>query len=1543
MKTLKYIFSIIATLILVTSCSDSFELRNGIRGEYEEGYLEFNLSVPDITLIKTRAQDENSVQELSIFVFNGTGALLTSENYQSPDLNNSLPLTLTTPQRKEAAKAYAVANAKNLVKDIENEEDLLKVLIEGELNGSGTVYTVMSGSGVISDQSNTVDIPMYRTISKIYMLHTEEGANIVAKGFEVHNSAAGAYLVKENPTTADKVNFYTTTSAETIGAEVSTSNSSPKYAYTYPSEAYTSSNESGAFIIVSAEYNGGTATYYRLNLKDAEGNPVDLLPNHVYEIEIQEIKAAGHKSAEEAINKKEGDSDQVTYVIHDHAVDIYSMVTDGVHELGVTTPVVYEGLANENNSSISEYLYVRLYSADATETAEAIKTQMADPSLYSVTVTKGSSWLAIGDPEFYGTNDFTEGNYFTENDKETDDNNASGAEGLLIRYPLIFKNAISTEDRSAGEVTVNWLGLTRVAKVSWEVAYNGAEIATVKLNIHKGEGGETIGIADYWKFLGQEGKATTENGPAGTDASTPQLFGVGGNAMSSTMIRNQGFHFPVMYGDIYTYSKTTNPAGGESYSITNTDYSKAWWYEYDIELTSEVLNGSSSVDISITGSDQEFVNSFTVNGNTGNGSWSNISVGTGTSIKLASKYNSYDYCIATLTLTVKGQAYTFDLYHTGFFHYDKGNHRQLLSGETLDIGYYYYEVRKVETSNGVQYWLDRNLGAKSNGLYIQNAAGGSLINGTAWPYTDDSQGGYYFPADAKEVLFDEGQLVEDNLFDNSAERLSPPGYRLPYEEEWDNIRLSSNFHTDLRNNGLTSYYTSYFTIASDGTQIIFPKSRFLNVPNKSRMGDAFAGYYWTGTEAAGIEKDQIGSWLKVMNFTGASSAYSTGFVNRYAMSVRCVAYGGSDIKIQKNPVNLNVKGATHVYLYTLDSSNNMVGIFTFPGKPIGNATAVQKLIYDKSDENYNSSYLPFATTTSRDLSKLFVMFVYVNDNGQSWILSNDGNKYSYNTPPKTTAITDNAKVTAFGSNDSEGSSKLNELEGWPVWNGYNYFFNWKVQEMGKNSPNQKFDNFPTLNNTHIFYPDFSNDAGLADYKHYRIYWPQAIKSASGQNCTGINMWSGDQILVKDSYKGELLNYYYADFYRKDNVSGITYNFFVSLPGGGVPDGTTKPEYWSAAERSNKGSLDGNFEEKDGIYCGYIDIDYDVIKRGKPSENAPEVQLITYRFYWPITSQSTEIAIEYNGISERTAVSSSHTDINGYYYKEFRTDATEGTFKWTLYKNNTQIGSTTRNLSEFSALGANSDNIRYGFINNPTTTSITGRKPSNMYTVYFDNTSKGWSSPNLYWYFSNDVNNGWPGADMMNFDSSRNIWMFYVPVNQSGTPATIIFNDGKSTGADETQSFTPINNHVYNFNKDTGKTYEEYIQPKTQFEDGDVLTVYWYKDYSGVNFQYVKAWYGDNSGDIIYGSDTSKYQDCCQVPNESGWRNDYNGADWYYIKIPISKTVSSIGVRTSTGTEESKDHYSQWTINFSDVTDMGDGQYEWLQSKVGWSQSKVPNY
>lgn len=1058
MKFFKYIFICIFVSFL-GACSDSLDFKVNNSDYYNDGLIHFDITLPDPQKVSTRAGEdivnERKINSLTLLFFNNEKVLKkivpvteemcdnfnddTNTTYRDASFT-SFSLKVNKGEISGNETLYVVANydvSTNLTEG-ESQIGALDNITENALQ-SGVF--VMSGKLDNVSLANPNTVALYRNAAKVSV-----SENSTVKGVSL--------ISVKNVANAGKITAYHQNSEAAVNDFSESVNAADGVAYVYPTGVRESNN---AMMIVYAPFNGNFY-YYRLDfLKQKEGSqdelePMKIEPNHWYELIVESVEAPGYEKPELAAVNSAANNVTVKVNIHDHAPNVFSMASDGIRELGVKTPIQY--VENFNGEDSQAYLYVRAFSAIDGEVEETtIKSQI------SVSVTNGSGWLSVDTDNVVIIKNGAELNYHDDVAGEANADTAN--KGLILKYPLIFNESPTTDDKTAGEITVEWSkwNLSRLVKVEWETDYNGRKIADVKLTIHKGTGGETVVINNYWAFLASEGTASSE-ASSGPDASqTPQLFGINGNAMSDETVRYEGFHFPVMYGDIYTYEKVKNDAGGYAYAVTATDLTKAWSYKYDITLKEDVLNGASICDIRVEG-DAAFINNVKINGEQGP-NWNSVELSE-RKFTLSSDFNSYDYATAFLIVTVNGIDYKFDLYHTGFFHFDEGAHR--VDMENHEAGYYYYEVRKVTVGNSVQYWLDRNLGAKSNGLYIQNATGESALNNgvnaenQTWPYTDDSQGGYYFPATARGIDFNT-EIVDDNLFDNDnfEPRLSPPGYRLPYEEEWDNIRLSSNFHNDYRNNGITTYYTSYFSLGNDDN-LVFPKSRFINsTQGNAHMGDAQAGYYWTATEANGIEKDQIGSWLKVMNFNGASNTYTNGFVNRYGMSVRCVAIGGiENINLEKKPINFFVKGATHVFLYTEDKSGNKSGLFSYPGKQVANPTIVSKQSFDADNYLTDIDAAPFNTTTSKSPSELKVLFAYVDNDGVITVISRK--------PGSSTNDNDSQEI------DSEyiTTASIDKAEGWPVKNGWRYYFYWK-----KNEDNSLQLDTP---NHHIFNINYSSSA-----------------------------------------------------------------------------------------------------------------------------------------------------------------------------------------------------------------------------------------------------------------------------------------------------------------------------------------------------------------------------------------------------------------------------------------------------------------------------------
>lgn len=620
--------------------------------------------------------------------------------------------------------------------------------------------------------------------------------------------------------------------------------------------------------------------------------------------------------------------------------------------------------------------------------------------------------------------------------------------GAQWKVHLETTGIMYSDDEATLKVT--WQGLEREVKVYYTTEFKISEICDVVLTMTPGSGkGESV---DYWPFLSET------------------LKGIKKSQLADEKVRDEGFHFPMPYG--------TTQANGEG------DLSP-WTYSYKLTFKADI-NASkiSSVTASVPSSTDSYLRSV---------KWTYNNDGTGDLVLSGENKFSYSYATGSISFVIKYNdttpdlPFSVDLYHTGFFHKDAN----------YSDAYYYYEVVDL----GGKHWLDRNIGATSNMMYSNNdgindsgnsEARGSMIKiANAVSYKDPEQ--YY-------------KLV------------CPPGYRVPNTTDWDALRLSANFTTgDIQENNDVFSATYYDTNNDNMGNVYFPKSRFYNSTQDlddynnggssiktedTNSGNSGSGYYWTTTASSGLEKEEMGAWLQVLNLSGSSNTYISGSIRRHQMNVRCIATPDHTSE-QRFAIDFNVKGATHVFLYTENADGSKNGIFSFPGKAIGSTSAVNSLNYSKTalDNGYDSddSYLHFSYTSTISESNMKVFFAYVDD------------------------ATSEIKILSRNNEQT-----LADATGWPVQIGYNYFFYW-------NTDNE-------LDEVRIFKAGTSQSTGK---QKYRLYWPRTKGS-------GIHVWQWDASQDLDvSYTGawgegegtvdSRATYYYLDF-ESDLDTNICFKF-----------------------------------------------------------------------------------------------------------------------------------------------------------------------------------------------------------------------------------------------------------------------------------------------------------------------------------------------------------------------------------------------------------------
>lgn len=921
MNSIKRLITYTIACLALAACSD--DEKYVVEPAGDDSTITFSISIPDPEKVVSRAGEdtafERKLNDLSVMIYDADGTLLQKEigvkDFTPAGDNNKTRVTVMLNDKAKgyqgSATTYIVANAGHLLTDANTATtDLLK--------GVTTTATLPAAegflmSGKVESKLNSASL----LTTPVTLIRTEAKITVVNKATTTFTNLATALY---NGTTAG----YVTAGADDTYCDATDSDiqqfDSDNTLYTYPCK----NAEGNTFIIVKGTYKKGTYNgeyYYRINFRKVteeatENEYLDLQPNHLYEVQINSVTGPGYESAEEAASHPA--SNDIEVEIYDHVPEVFDMAFDGTRELGVTDIIAYTG----TDSGTAE-LYVKYYSKNDADMATAPKPEC------------DARWLTIAP-----TPEPVEGH----DDSETP--------GKVVKYKLTFQ---TTDELGSLEtlITTTWQGLKRETLVTWDRVFDGNAISTAKLTIHPTDGSGDKVIDDYWTFLAGNGTETTAAGGA------PKLFGIQPEKMGGK-VRNEGFHFPVMYGK-----------RGETKE-------ERWSYSYDV--VTKINTSDYDCKLEITG-DDAIKNYVSANaGTTSDGSFSftltragNASTGNDGSIAT----NDYTYATGKLTLTLTprnrteaetrvAQRYVFDLYHTGFFHYDSGSPSAYIT-DANDPGYYYYEVLPVDGATlRTRYLLDRNIGAKAAGMYIQTVSGGSHVTDNVWPFDEESAGGYYRVAD-------KGTNYSDPTMVNG---ITPPGYRVPMQRMWDAIRNSANYVAHQSSVGSTSYFTSYYKtkVTDNGMSrdelIYFPKARFIDDGNNS--GDANSGYYWSSTASAGTEKEEIGRWLKCLQLSGGVTSYINGNVEMYYMSVR----GINDIPDDQayNVTSFDVKGATHVFLYKGDVTDKEYTT-SWPGHAIGNSST--------ADQFFNFVY----ESTVYKAEDLKVIFNFVDETGKIMTVS----------------------------------------------------------------------------------------------------------------------------------------------------------------------------------------------------------------------------------------------------------------------------------------------------------------------------------------------------------------------------------------------------------------------------------------------------------------------------------------------------------------------------------------------------------------------------
>lgn len=942
-------------LMAIVGCQED-ALTNAIYRIDENGkaVMQLTISVPASQTVVTRGGtvDENTVENLSVLVFSSKedGAVLEQkQQFSETELEDVTPeggtvckrFTVRLTPAEDSKAVYVVANVnpqlESLTADGETTlADVRKLVTSmetGILTGEkapfamgACIETTVPGIALVEKT-----IPLIRSVAK-FTLQIEEGVNPKFSEPLIrvwYAQTSGSIL-----TGADVTDNQTPPALTSMPGRAIAASEGGVPLYVYPSQGWNDgSTIRRPCVIVAAKYNGESC-YYRVNLVDKTGKELLIRPNHHYELIVTDVKSPGYATEQEAL---ENSPSGIAVTILDHEPQVFDMVTDGTYELGVSDTI---HMASKATEAVTDTLYVRCYPSSAS--SEEV----------SLSVVEGNDWLSASNTVTSSGN--------------------SDKDGMLYTYTLTAA-ANPTGLSRVGKVEVAYHSLKRIVTVVQDDEFLSFELGTIQLAVEEYERNDAGAITstkslsvsnDYWKFIRNELKDSP-------------LFGISAKAMNG-LIRTEGFHAPMTdyMRFIYTYKLET----------TNEVVSKYTGWRWEVELADDYKgklrfwSGSTS--------------------NTGGGSLDNLPHGTIGGPSDTDKYftftnelldivqneqiveNAYrvgkDAFRIKLTSPDDSQTvtYAYDLYHTGVFQYMDSNRSTNVGrhvvGNTLDSGWYYYEVVLM----GNNYWLDRNLGAKSSGYYIEEENGNSFLPGGDWPFRDDS--------DSKGALFSvatERSSVDGRTYVPSvSDEMCPKGFRVPYVSEFAALQADKDFHTELVNQVGKDYWDAYFDNGQYG-MVRFPRARMYS--DGVKKGDARAGYYWTRTPALGTSGDEEGYWLQFMKFAGANLSAGRYRIKNSSnapagMSLRCVYK--SRAREQTYKVEFYVQGYTHVFLYYLPQGGSTVDDLV-PLNPWPDTMLTIKNDASSDTPTWKPFILEYTGQQEYELSKLRAVFAIVSDDG----------------------------------------------------------------------------------------------------------------------------------------------------------------------------------------------------------------------------------------------------------------------------------------------------------------------------------------------------------------------------------------------------------------------------------------------------------------------------------------------------------------------------------------------------------------------------------
>lgn len=375
MKTIAYRL-LYAILLLFLGCTAE-EFQQEIITAKDEGAvrLRFQTVIPEFRTLQTRAA--GGVNEMKVLVFDQNGTFITIETASlSNQTETGGSFIVSLPSSSEPRILHFICNHNwdsfNPSGMLGSNEAAVVALMRTD---HATFWARRELSGGINANALPASNPVVLLRNQAKISVTNEAANFNLTGFVIHKRPDIGSIAPFNTTTAQfEEHAITEPQGMTLlDAQQSEIGTGEQYLFERSNRAA----QQITTAIVSGEYNG-TATFYKIDLVDANKVRYNIERNYLYMVKIMSVTKEGYSSFTDALNGASHNN-----AVLDPIIEKYPMISDGTAKLEVEKTLV---IVTEPGKAISLWAH---YYPD-------LNSSSIDDSGVSVTLISNEGALAVG-------------------------------------------------------------------------------------------------------------------------------------------------------------------------------------------------------------------------------------------------------------------------------------------------------------------------------------------------------------------------------------------------------------------------------------------------------------------------------------------------------------------------------------------------------------------------------------------------------------------------------------------------------------------------------------------------------------------------------------------------------------------------------------------------------------------------------------------------------------------------------------------------------------------------------------------------------------------------------------------------------------------------------------------------------------------------------------------------------------------------------------------------------------------------------------------